>query len=60
MQKTEGTTHDRNDRRRGGRTVVVSGNVSHGRGRPDGPMGYGPRRSADENDPEPHIFRGED
>ncbi|GAA2080246.1 hypothetical protein GCM10009801_38450 [Streptomyces albiaxialis] len=43
----------------GGRVLVVTARRTWPR-RTDGPMSYGPYRPADENDPEAHIFRGED
>ncbi|MFG3256977.1 hypothetical protein [Streptomyces sp. NPDC048172] len=43
----------------GGRVLVVTTRRPSPR-LPDGPMNYMPYRPADENDPEAHIFRGED
>ncbi|GAA2632310.1 hypothetical protein [Streptomyces axinellae] len=53
-------SHGRRGRQNETADAVSRGSASRGRGRADGPMDHGPRRSADESGPESHIFRGED
>lgn len=50
------STREQGPKPRSGRVVFTRPSA----GRTDGPKSYGPRGPADENDPEAHIFRGED
>ncbi|WP_173868893.1 hypothetical protein SALCHL_001239 [Streptomyces albus subsp. chlorinus] len=57
MQQTQGTARQQENTRNPRPAPVLGARQQPGR---DGPMGYGPHAPSGDQDPESHIFRGED